>query len=160
MYFCCLWVICIWWLSVRVWSNVQTSVMCGHVLQISFQSCLKCGAQVGKLLAAKAWRQHNSPWHPLKSTVLLIISIVIPIQKSMSSAASALCFASSCKHKHRQSVLLNAMHVDTIHPLMQLKKNVTLTNNTIHIYSLFMPHTVYYTYVHYTSLYCFCCTSG
>lgn len=57
--------------SVRIQFNLQTSVMSSHLFWISYQSCLKCGTQVGKLLAAKGWRPHNTPRHPLKGAVLI-----------------------------------------------------------------------------------------
>lgn len=66
--FCRIWVVCIG----GIVSECAPSLTCSCVLQISFQSRLKCGSQVNRLLAVKGWRLHDPPRHPLKGAVLLI----------------------------------------------------------------------------------------
>ena len=123
---------------------MQKSTVCSCLFRISIQSCLQCGAQVGELQGCK--KDGCCTIHPDTPSKALssssdIISIMMPFQKFMSSAASKLCLnPCSCEYnQYRQSVLLSALRVGTMSLPMKMINNVTLANNIGYMKSLFIP---------------------
>lgn len=90
--------------------------------------------------------EHDRTIHPdtsskVPSSSSDILSIMMPFQKFMSSAASTLCLnPCSCEYnQYRQSVLLSALRVGTMSLPMKMINNVTLANNIGYMKSLFIP---------------------